>query len=201
MFNNRPDFIERDSVAILGEKNNMRIADIDSHRRVQFSAANWPSKRHGERVHRIGQRDCLPLKARDAHIDAGAAILWANVKDPASGFDAGLLPMEHGDSAGGIAASLNLAAIGIEYPHFEVAMVRWLQHDELVAANPAVPVGNGLCKALRDRGQGGLARIQHDKVVSKAMHLGEGRLSECAGHEGAFMHEGALRPVSAAFGD
>ena len=96
------------------------------------------------------------------------------------------------EAARAVAALLHLAAVGIEDAVAEVrrAVVRLLHHQDLVAADAAVAVCdffqlNGI---KRERLAG---EVQHDKIVARAMHLGEREL------HAALRTQAAMRSIDA----
>src|SRR5690606_9109166 len=69
-------------------------------------------------------------------------------------------------------ASLYLAAVGVEDTHLEIGLLGWLEQDQLVAADAVPPVGDRMRARCRHL-DGACPRINDDKVVAEAMHLGE----------------------------
>src|SRR4030095_13994931 len=63
--------------------------------------------------------------------------------------------------------------VGIEDAHAEISFTRRFEHDELVAADPGVTVGEGSGKPGIDLRQSSLAPIEHDEIVAQSVHLGE----------------------------
>jgi len=59
-----------DRVAIGREEDHVRITDIDRSGGVEV----FPAHRHRQRIHGIGKGDAIPLEARLAHFNRGAAI-------------------------------------------------------------------------------------------------------------------------------
>ena len=55
---------------------------------------------------------------------------------------AGLAALEQGDAAGGVAAGLDLAAVGVADAHPDVGDVGGLEQDQLVAADAGAAVGD-----------------------------------------------------------
>ena len=147
----------------------MRIADIDR----AGLAEGLPADRHDGGAHAIGERDRLPVEARFAHVDACAS---------ADGFDRDhaarcLHPrgsaMKQRDCAAGIAAGADLGAVLVEDAHAEVGGFACLEQDQLVAANPRPAIGQCAGNGRVDRGEGTRAGVEHDEVVTQAVHLDE----------------------------
>mgnify|MGYP003648694398 CR=1 FL=1 len=61
----------------------------------------------------------------------------------AFGFDPGFLANQFRDAARCVAAGFHFAAIGIEYLHPDIGIVGGAQYDQLITADPAVPVRDG----------------------------------------------------------
>ena len=81
--------------------------------------------------------------------------------------------MEQRDCAAGIAAGADLGPVLVEDAHAEVGGFARLEQDQLVAANPGAAVGQCAGNGRVDRGEGTRAGVEHDEVVTQAMHLGE----------------------------
>ena len=80
------------------------------------------------------------------------------------------------EAARAVAALFDLAAIGIEdaIAEINVRARRFLDDEDLVAADTKVPVGEKLRLGRCELGEGGVAHgIEHDKVVAQALHLGK----------------------------
>ena len=100
-------------------------------------------------------------------------------------FPAELLRQNRGDAARGVAAGLDLGAVGVADAHACVgALFGRLQDDELIAANAALAIGDRRGQAVVER-EGLGAGIDNDEVVTESMHLGEG-----AGHGNSGRFEG-----------
>ncbi len=131
-----------------------------------------------QRVAVARQRDLAPQEARRAHIDAyAAARRRARLEEARRGLDhdallAGLAHDERCDAARAIAAGGDLAAIGVADAHEDVGARRFrlLQDEQLVAADPGVPVGNGAYRLAVER-QRLSARIEHDEIIAEPVHL------------------------------
>ena len=82
-------------------------------------------------------------------------------------------------AARGIAASADLAAIGVPDAHEYVGKIRRLERDYLVAADAAVAVGDSGNLGGFERKRVS-ARIEHDEVVAEPVHLAK---IDAAGHE------------------
>ena len=82
------------------------------------------------------------------------------------------------NAARGIAASADLATIGIPDAHEHIGEIRWLERDHLIAADAPTAVGDGRnLRGLKRKRL--LACVQHDEVVAEAVHLAE---MDAAGH-------------------
>ena len=113
MFDQRAKPVERHRIAIGHEDDHMRIADIDRCRLFQF----LPAGGHGQRIHRKGERDGVPVKARLAHVDGNPCGIGAGGQQPASGGDGGRLAQQQAHGARCIAAGFYLTAILIVDAH------------------------------------------------------------------------------------
>ena len=151
----------------------MGIAHVHRDRVFQFAIVERPADRHGQGIHRIAQRDRLPIETRLTHVDRDAALVRPGHDNAAQRFQADFAADQQADRAGGIAAGLDFSAVGIEDPHAPVGALARLDQDKLVAADAGVPVGKGRHDIAGQRRQGMVARVQHDEVVAQAMHLGE----------------------------
>ena len=83
-----------------------------------------------------------------------------------------LAAFQQGDAAAGIAAGLDLAAVGIPDPHADVGRLRGLEQDHLVAADAGAAVGDRPARA-RVHLDRRLAGVENDEVVAEAVHLAE----------------------------
>ena len=93
---------------------------------------------------------------------------------PALGLDRGAAALEQHDAARGVAAGLDLAAVGVPDPHAQVGDVGRLEQDHLVAADAGAPVGDRARPRLVHRHRA-FARVEDDEIVAEAMHLVEAR--------------------------
>ena len=93
--------------------------------------------------------------------------------------------MHETDSAGGIAAGFNLAAIGVEYPHPEICNVRGFEQNQLVAADAGLAVSDCRSQAYVHRWYWMAASIEHDEIVAQSVHLDKGEAHP--GHLGPHM--------------
>src|SRR6478672_8813907 len=129
-------------------------------------------------LERLGQRDLIPGEAGRAHIDGYHAVgTGERRKHAAIGFDAdALLAAFSGDDAGDaarrIAAGADLPAVGIPDAHEHVGHARWLERDDLVAADAFLAVGDGAQRVRAER-QRTRARVEHDEIVAEPIHLTE----------------------------
>lgn len=78
-----------------------------------------------------------------------------------------------GDAPGGVAAGRGLAAVRVEDAHEDVGVGRQLEHDQLVAADAAMPVRDA-DDALGIQAERTVATVDDDEVVADAVHLAEG---------------------------
>ena len=92
-----------------------------------------------------------------------------------------LLHQQIGDAARGIAAGLDLPAVGIADAHEGIGepVLRRLDQDQLIAADTLAPVGDAPRLRLIERDRVP-ARVDNDEVVAEAMHLEKGQ----RGHDG-----------------
>ncbi len=81
------------------------------------------------------------------------------------------------EAARAVAALLDLAAVGVEDPVAEVGrgVARLLDHQNLIAADAAVPLGDSP-QLLARQGKGFLRKVENDKIVARAVHFGESQL-------------------------
>jgi len=114
----------------------------------------------------------LPIEDGFTQHDFGAAVGGGHAQHPAQRFDDRGLADQRGDAARRVAARLDLAAVGVEYPHFDVGLRRRFEQDQLVAADAVAAIGNRM-RPRRRHLDAVRARIDHDKVVAEAVHLGE----------------------------
>ena len=152
----------------------MRIADIDGHRALK----TVPTNRHVARIHRHSERDKLPIKcgrwqrhrrARIARFSMQYTAHCLNFRGPLK---------QQRDTARCIAARLNLTAIGIEYPHFDVRHYGRLKQNELIKTNPSLAITNRV-RAGRGHIHRRFTRINHDKIIAEAVHFVKSRLHAC----------------------
>ena len=161
-----------------------------------FSSSSQPTGIAG-RVHRVGERDLVPVEARRAHVDRRAGAVGAAPMRPPAVSIVTLAACEQGDAARGIAAGFDLAAVGVPDAHADVGDVGRLEQDQLVAADAGAPVGDGARLRRVDR-ERALARVEDDEVVAEAVHLAKAE-RHVAGDLGAApvqVHL-AFRPLSA----
>ncbi len=71
-----------------------------------------------------------------------------------------------------ITAGRHLAAVGVPDAHEHVSCLRGLEHDELVAADAFLAVGDGAHR-VRAKHERARPRIDHDEVVAEPVHLAE----------------------------
>ena len=57
--------------------------------------------------------------------------------------------------------------------HAEIAAGRWLQQDQLIAADASMAIGKRGGKGGIDGRQSARAGVEHDEVVAQPVHLGE----------------------------
>ncbi len=82
--------------------------------------------------------------------------------------------MQHRDCARRITAGFDFAAIGVEYPHGKVCLFGWLQHNQLIAADAAIPIGQAAHVFIAQFRNRILARVEHHEIIAEAVHLDEG---------------------------
>ena len=133
-----------------------------------------------ERVGRGAERNLVPGEARAPHIDPHQTVPGTlGPERPGDGLDghalpARLLEQQRSDGARAIAAGLDLAAIGVADFHEHIAAPgRRAHHHELVAADAGAPVRQPAIVVVRPADRP-VARIQHDEIVAKPVHLDEG---------------------------
>ena len=92
-----------------------------------------------------------------------------------------ILVKQHiGDAARGIAAAFDLDAAIVPDAHAHIGNLGLLQHDDLVAADAGLAVGNGPGLRVID-GNGARPRVKHDKIIAEPVHLAKGKCA-CLGH-------------------
>src|SRR5437762_10921883 len=93
-----------------------------------------------------------------------------------------------GDAAGGVAASLGLAAVRVVDAHQNLGrgVARRLEQNDLIAADAGPPIRQPACGcgAERDRAA---AKIEHDKIVAEPVHFETRDLA----HRAAYMAAGS----------
>ena len=176
---------DRGSLRIPYEQHAMRVAHRERHGRLQRRLVKSRNrKREAFGIHSLRHGDFAPVQARRAHIDHYALLARGLAEQRTAGRlqgDVIALSFGHqqiGDAARGIAAGLHFAAIGVEDAHEGGGPVfRRLHHDHLIAADPALPVGDGF-------GHDGVhqqredSRIEDDEIIAQTVHFQE------AGHGG-----------------
>ena len=191
MLEHRPQAGEIDRFDAIDEERRMRISDICAGRlreraQRQIGAVG---------IHRPGKRDLAPPRPRRPHIDGDMPVRQDfGFEQPGRGLDPNpwvtrLAVQQFGDTAGGIAAGLGLAAVRIADPHQELSrgMTRRLEQDQLIATDTGAPIGKrgyGL-GTHRDRGT---TKIEHDKIIAEPVHFQERDFA----HGAAYM---AARPA------
>jgi hypothetical protein len=139
----------------------MRIADVHRDGALQL----LPGDRHGKRVHRIGQRDAVPVEAR-LPISTECRRWRASPRScPPRSRSA---PPRRGaaDRAGCVAASLDLAAVRIEDAHAEIGAAGRFEQDQLVATDAVWRSAKAAASALSIAGTLWTRASQHDEVVA-----------------------------------
>ncbi len=177
VFQPRAEHLDRHGGEVGHEEGGVRVAQA-GRRRIGERAEGEIEM---ERVGGPGERDVLPAEPCRPHVhrhavrrqDRAAKIARNGADDglrePGLGGDQG------GDAAGGIAAGCGLVPVRVADPHEGGGIAGgWggLDHDQLVAADAAPPVGErrGACWCQRKRR---LPRVEHDKIVPTAVHLPE----------------------------
>ena len=162
-----PAMVELDLVGVVDEEDHVRVADVDRKAVLELA----PRQRQRGRVHRVGDRDVGPaepgLDGRHLDLAAGRRAL-----DDAGGSLDLLRPGQRDHAARRIAARFDLAAVVVPDAHRDVGLVRRLDQDQLVAADPAVAIGDG-ARQRPGHGHGLLASVDDDEIVAEAMHLVE----------------------------
>jgi hypothetical protein len=139
-------------------------------------------ERQVQRVGGAGERDLVPVEPRRAHVDADAAVAEALGREVAGGGAdylvgaAVLLEQEFGHTARGVAAGARLGAVGVADAHEQVGVGlgrRGVERDELVAADPDLPVREAADLVGREL-EWQRALVDDDEVVTGAVHLDEG---------------------------
>ena len=88
---------------------------------------------------------------------------------------AGFPAEQPGDAAGGIAAGLGLAAVGVEDAHRTPAPPEWRAGSITISWSQPMPVwrsASARAAAAIDR-ERFAARVEHDKIVAEPVHLAE----------------------------
>ena len=172
-----------------------RIGIADKERRVRVADAGTDRVRqvaHGEidaqRIHFAGERDVAPPGARRPHIDGDPQVRQQfGVEQPGQRLEPhprapGFLGDQPGDAAGTVAARLGFAAVGVDDAHERLRrrIARLLDHDQLVAADPLMAVGQRPGHRAIDPDVRA-APVDDDKIVAEPVHLAEG---DPAGRDG-----------------
>ena len=92
---------------------------------------------------------------------------------------------QQGHAPCSIATGLDLAAIGIEYPHCQISVFGWLKQDHLIAAYSGSPVSKSARQSIR-HGDGLLPCIDDDKIIAEAVHLVKGQFLRRRAHGARF---------------
>ena len=90
--------------AILHEKDGVRIADIDGDGGGQI----LPRQRHGARIHRVSERDGIPIKAGRGEVYADQCAIDRGAEQTACCFYLDIMADQAGDAAGGVATAFHL---------------------------------------------------------------------------------------------
>ncbi len=114
----------------------------------------------------------FPVEFGLAQHDFGAAVGGGDAQHAAQRLDHRGLADQRCDAARRVAARLDLAAVGVEDAHLHVCTCGWFEQDQLVAPDAVAAVGDRM-RARRRHFDAVLARVDHDKVVAEAVHLGE----------------------------
>ena len=131
--------------------------------------------RQGGGVHRIGERDRVPVEARPAHVDRPRRRPPAShASSAAARLDRAVLPSSStGDAARGVAAGLDLAAVRVPDAHARHRRRR--SGSIMISWSQPIPVrrsasARAVAAVDRDRP---LARVEHDEIIAEAVHLVE----------------------------
>ena len=149
-----PERREIDRVDVVDKKRRVRVADIGADRLRQRTGRQIDAIG----VHRAGERDSRqPIRAGPISTEmrpSGRLRLRA-ARPRSRSAPAGRRSREDqiGDAAGGIAAGLGLAAVGIADAHQDLGrrMARRLEQDQLVAADAGTPIGERASALRRAR--------------------------------------------------
>ena len=95
---------------------------------------------------------------------------------PAKRLDPRRTAVQQAHRTSGIAAGFHLAAIGVEYPHPEICQRAGFKQDQLIAADPGLAISQRGGQLCGDRRHARHAGIEHDKIVTEAVHLDEGNV-------------------------
>ena len=141
-------------------------------------------------IHLPRQGDLLPGGAQLAHVDRNQAgggpaggepdgVQQAGLGLDGAALAPGLRHDQRSDAARGVAAGLDLAAVGVADAHEDVGggILRRLQDDQLIAADALATIGNAARGRIVQR-EGLAAGVDYDEVVAQAMHLDEGAALE-----------------------
>ena len=167
----------RRGLGVVDEEHHVRIAHAHRAGRVQVRIVDRADLQLDVAgVHLLGQRHLRPVEAGFAHVDADVGSLAAaGIQDAGGGLDAGgvaarRLHQNPADAAGGVAAGVNLRAVGVPDAHAGVGLGRGIDGDQLVAAHARRPIGDGahfLGRRLERLGAG----LDNDEVVAEPVHL------------------------------
>ena len=196
--------------AAINENHRMRVAHIDHKGRWQIGM-----QRDLRRVrHLFCQRNVFPAPSRRRHDDAGEIdIIYGHLICRHLGLQCatqrfndrlrGALPCKIGrHGARAIAASLNLAAIGVENLHEHIAFAEAgiavrVQNQKLVASFCCRVVARGQRAHVFGRQrQSFAAGVDHHKIIAEAVHFGESD-GACPAHGSLYNPSRARTPAPA----
>jgi hypothetical protein len=100
-----------------------------------------------------------------------------------------LIHQQPRNAARGVAATLDLSAVGVENPHEGIrAVFCRLNHNHLIATDTEATVGDGACGISTER-ERLLARVEYNEIVAEALHFQECR------HNGLYKRSLSVGPV------
>lgn len=182
MFDKRTNLRQRDGRHVGHKKDAMRIADIGRDRRPDKpgDVGQCRIEMQIPAIHLAGQRDLLPSKSGNPHIDRDPLRARPIADKPTRiGLNrdlriAGFRHQQPTNAAGRIATGIHLAPIGVINSHEgrAVRIPRGLDPDQLIETDAKPPIRHraqqGGIKRYRAR-----ARVNDHKVIAKTVHLYE----------------------------
>ncbi len=176
----RTELGDRGLLGIFDEQHAMGIADGERRDPLERGLIeSGHRKRKRFRIDGLGHRDFPPVEARSPQIDGDCLPACVRAKNGTTRRrkqNLALLHFRHqkrADTARRVAARLHLAAIGVEDAHERVrAVLGRLDHDNLVAADPTLAIGDRLggCCVEHDRER---SPIEDDEIIAQPVHFQE----------------------------